>query len=269
MNKEMIITAKDIKGALARRHSKDVFYTEVNTSFTGGPLGRMDAWAMKPSYSAPCIFAYEVKVTRYDFLQDHKLQQYSAFCNELYVACAPGVVSSFTELPEGCGWLEMQEWNDSYRLRLKRKAAFHEATIPESFWKSLVMHHASSDSDSSAEGFYKNRYNAKTIKEYLDGKSEFLDIGSRLAERMAQYERVDKEQVKQARRIADILKAKLGVLGWGESLSAENVDRIEARLDKALGVKSLIEQLESTRRKIEDLEESMGLAEKGEMPKEE
>ena len=47
MSKQLYITAQDVKSALARRHLKDVFYTEVNTSFTGEPLGRMDAWAMK------------------------------------------------------------------------------------------------------------------------------------------------------------------------------------------------------------------------------
>lgn len=254
-DKQIFVTAKDVKDALARRHSKDIFYTEVNTDFKDNPIGRLDAWAMRPSYSAPCLFGYEVKVSRYDFAQDHKLQSYAALCNELYVACAPGVVQSASELPEGCGWLEMQEWNDGFRLRLKRKAAFREVAIPEGFWRSLVLHHAAPEVASTSDAFAKNRYNANSVQEYLDGKRNYLNIGSRLAERVAEYERSDKELVEAAGHLACILRNKLGVLNFDKNLTMADVARIEERLNDILEVKDLVNQLEITRKKIDAFEE--------------
>jgi hypothetical protein len=58
--------AKEIVIALAARHSRDAFFTEVAID---GNQRRMDAWVLIPSYTNSLSIMYEVKATRRDFVQ--------------------------------------------------------------------------------------------------------------------------------------------------------------------------------------------------------
>jgi hypothetical protein len=97
----MKITAQTIVDLLAEKHSSDVFIREckdgpsVNNSHC-----RLDAWAMKRSWSSPCTYGYEVKVSRQDFLKDDKWRNYLPYCNEFYFAATKGLIQ-LEELPEG------------------------------------------------------------------------------------------------------------------------------------------------------------------------
>lgn len=71
---ETIFCAEDIKHALARRHKEDMFFTEVKDGPTGYQYSRIDALAIKISWSKYQLTGYEVKVSRSDFLRDSKWQ---------------------------------------------------------------------------------------------------------------------------------------------------------------------------------------------------
>lgn len=76
-----------------------------------------------------------------------------------------------------------------------------------------------------------------------------------MAERVAEYERSDKELVEAAGHLACILRNKLGVLNFDKNLTMADVARIEERLNDILEVKDLVNQLEITRKKIDAFEE--------------
>lgn len=67
-----------IKDALRLKHANDFFLTEVKNGPSGwqGSNVRMDAMAIKKSWSQPNIIGYEIKVSRADFEQDHKWPKY-------------------------------------------------------------------------------------------------------------------------------------------------------------------------------------------------
>ena len=76
------VNAHDLYRLLADRHAEDVFVGECKTGSTWMQQVRiMDAWAMKRSWANPRIWAYEIKVSRSDFMQDEKWTDYLPYCN--------------------------------------------------------------------------------------------------------------------------------------------------------------------------------------------
>lgn len=71
----------------------------------GHNQGRMDVWAIKPTWEERYTAAYEVKVTRTDFLSDRnsgKYEKYRRFARRLYYACPAGLVKK-AEVPDDVG----------------------------------------------------------------------------------------------------------------------------------------------------------------------
>lgn len=67
--------------------------------------GRMDVYAMKPQYGERWSAAYEVKLTRADFLQDRnsgKYEKYRSQARRFYYAVPRGLVK-LSEVPDECG----------------------------------------------------------------------------------------------------------------------------------------------------------------------
>ena len=65
--------ASDLLALLAKKHSADVFVPECKTGGTwAGTHLRLDAWAMRRSWTHPTVWGYEIKVSRSDFLSDDK-----------------------------------------------------------------------------------------------------------------------------------------------------------------------------------------------------
>lgn len=126
----MTFSSEQIIALLRARHSEDVFVTECKDgpSQMANGFSRMDAWAMPRSWAHPAITAYEVKVSRSDFLRDDKWRNYLNCCNVLYFACAPGIISP-DELPADVGLLEMSKTGG--RLFTRKKAAYRDFTTIE------------------------------------------------------------------------------------------------------------------------------------------
>lgn len=112
--------ADDVKRAIAHRHASDMFFTEVKDGPTQivNHHSRIDALAIKLSWTNFAIIGYEVKVARSDFLRDEKWRAYLPMCNQLYFAAAPGVCDP-SEVPECCGLVTVTQ---SGNLRTIRKA---------------------------------------------------------------------------------------------------------------------------------------------------
>lgn len=82
----MIAYAKNILRLLEAKHSKDLLIPECKDGPTQSVSEhlRMDAWVMNRSWAHPCYTAYEIKVTRSDFLNDRKWRGYLPYCNEFF-----------------------------------------------------------------------------------------------------------------------------------------------------------------------------------------
>jgi hypothetical protein len=90
---------------LREKHQDDVFVGECNTgSSWGHNIRRLDAWAMKRSWSPWETIGYEIKVSRQDFLKDEKWVEYLAYCHKFYFVCPPGLIRA-SDLPQGIGLL--------------------------------------------------------------------------------------------------------------------------------------------------------------------
>lgn len=98
------LTAGDVSDALAARHAKDVFIAECKMGSAWQGTRVLDAWAMPKSWSPWVTFGYEIKVSRSDFTNDRKWQEYLPVCHEFYLAC-PAKLIAPEELPSEVGLL--------------------------------------------------------------------------------------------------------------------------------------------------------------------
>ncbi len=123
--------ADDILQLLSVRHSDDVFIPECMAGY-----GRMDAWALRKSWSHPLAVGYEIKVNRSDFLNDKKWMNYVKYCNEFYFVC-PSHLIGVEEVPENCGLL----WTSKTGTRLyaKKKAPYRTVEISERFYRAILF----------------------------------------------------------------------------------------------------------------------------------
>lgn len=164
--------------ALSRRHSKDLFLTEVKTGRTwdNRELLRLDAVAVKKSWAHPCITAYEVKVSRSDFLRDEKWHGYLDYCHRLYFACPDGVIE-LDELPPEVGLMIYNPERDT--LSVRRKAQYRNVELPAE----LLYYIALSRMDSDRYPFFSDR------RAFLEGwvaeKEHNRELGKHVRTKMA------------------------------------------------------------------------------------
>ena len=122
------MTSDQIMDLLARRHADDVFVSECKTGKSQGyNHSRLDAWAALKSWAHPCVFGYEVKVSRGDFLKDEKWRAYLDVCNQFYFVCPPGIIDP-AEVPRDAGLLYASK--NAAMLYTKKKAPHRDMMKP-------------------------------------------------------------------------------------------------------------------------------------------
>lgn len=132
--------ASEIKELLAVRHREDVFVPECKTgpshSAGRGGMLKMDCWACKKAYRRPLSTCYEIKVSRSDFINDHKWPGYLPFCNAFYFVC-PGGLISVEETPPDAGLMYVSK--NCTRLYTKKKAPYRQVVLPEDLFKYILF----------------------------------------------------------------------------------------------------------------------------------
>lgn len=127
-------TASQILTQLSLLHTQktpnpDVFYSEVKSGPSWGQAGRklfiLDAVAIARSWTKQCIYGYEIKVSRSDFLRgkDTALKQYTKYCHKFSFVCPPNVIS-VDELPGDVGLIYYSVDHDT--LFVKRRAMYRQ-----------------------------------------------------------------------------------------------------------------------------------------------
>lgn len=172
------VDAKQFVDLLASRHSKDVFVPECKDGPThGGSHRRMDAWAMAKSWANPCIDAYEIKVSRSDFVNDNKLQSYMAYCNRFWIVCPSHMINP-DEVPENCGLI----WASKTMTRLysKKVAAYRpiDPAIMEPVYQYILMCRTRIRQE------YEHGDRFDDWKDWLERKAEHADVGHKISQRL-------------------------------------------------------------------------------------
>lgn len=200
-NKQPHIIAKQLITLLATRHNRDVFVPECYTD--PDSLQRIDAWAMKKSWSHPLTIGYEVKVTRGDFLRDEKWQGYLPFCNEFLFVAPPGVIDA-SEVPGQAGLLVCSR--NATRLYCKKKSPYRELELPSSLCSLLtaVLWNRASVTQ------HDTMPSANAWRKWLDSKRDLHDLGSKVSR--ALNERIEEEIIARDSKQEDLERANSDLL---------------------------------------------------------
>lgn len=135
-----IITSTDIYKLLKLKYPIEKFLTiaecKIGSTWFKSACSRFDMWVMARSWQNPRFIGCEIKVSRQDFLNDNKWQNYLPYCTEFYFAASHGIVDS-SEVPEQAGLLEATK--NCKRLIVKKKAPVRDVEIPQSLLIYVLM----------------------------------------------------------------------------------------------------------------------------------
>jgi hypothetical protein len=200
-------TARDIVGLLETRHSKDVFVSECKDgpTWTAQHL-RLDAWAMRKSWTKPWTYGYEIKVRRSDFLADDKWPGYLELCNYFLFVCPPHVIEPH-EVGEHIGLLWVS--STGTRLYTKRKPNLREVQIPEDLFRYILMSRAKIVRDTRINESRRDYW-----ERWLRDKKENQSLGWLVSQRIQKIVQAEID----ARRIAE---AKVGAYKKVEAILEE------------------------------------------------
>lgn len=163
------IRADEIKRALAKRHTDDLFLTEVKTGQTWGnnELLKFDALAVKKSWAKPRFTGYEVKVSRSDFMNDQKWPGYLPYCHCFSFVCPKGLIQR-EELTEEVGLIWY--YPDTGALVTKRPAKYRLIELSADLLYYILI----SRTESDRHPFFSSR--REEIEAYVKDKSTRLNL---------------------------------------------------------------------------------------------
>lgn len=207
------MTSGEIIKLLAAKHEKDVFVPECKDGPTwGGRHCRMDAWTMRRSWSNPMVIAYEIKVSRSDFLGDDKWPGYLPCCNQLYFVCPSGLIRP-DEVGDQVGLIWVSSTGST--LLTKKKAVHRDVEIPEPVWRYIVM----SRTRVVPPGFYEPENKAEVWRRWLAEKEENRTLGYNVAKAIREHvEKVDRENYRltSKHKEYDDIRAVLETFGYNQ-----------------------------------------------------
>lgn len=252
------VTAAAIKAALAEKHWKDFFLTEVKSGPTqlAMPSGLkiLDGLAIRKSWTNPCFTGYEVKISRSDFLRDAKFYTYEELCNCLYVVCPKGMIER-TELPESVGLMYYDP--EKKTIATRKKAIFRKIEYsPE-----MLLYIIFSRLDSDRYPFFSTKQ--EYFEEYLAGKRDSRELAQAVKTKLVQDNarlESELEHVTQFRQSYEIYKAIQDVM-HKHGIWIFRASEAAKELDKALSRKCQ-EDISSIRRSVENIVERLKQMEK-------
>ena len=171
------VGAAEIKIALANKHWRDYFLTEVKSGSTYIGTGNriLDAVALKLSYTHPHITGYEVKVTRADFKRDAKFYTYLPLVHELYIVTPAGLVQR-EELPTEIGLM----WYDpaTEAIKVKKRPPPRDIEISVD----MLLYIVYSRLDKERIPFYSTT--AEHLRAWVDNKEDNYALAGRVKNKM-------------------------------------------------------------------------------------
>lgn len=186
--------AHEITIALAKKHRRDIFLTEVKTGPTTVPhkdgLRKIDALAIKPSWTNPCFSGYEVKASRGDFIADTKWRNYLDYCHRFSFACPAGLIKP-QELPPDVGLVWV---NPDGGWSVRRKALFRPVEVRWEVLYYIVL----SRFDPERIPFFSDT--RAYMEAYVQGQNERKDLGKRVSAKWLKEQRKVEALLAEAKR---------------------------------------------------------------------
>jgi hypothetical protein len=198
------VNSNDILQLLKEKHSEDVVVPECRT---GPSQGRgdeyviMDCWTAPHSWASYQTTAYEIKVSRADFIRDTKWQRYLPYCHYMYFVAPKGIVNP-NELPPEVGLYEPT--TNCKRLLMKKRAVYRNVELPVEFYKYLLICRTNIRSDRSVQ-HSKQAY----WKNWLDNCIVDAEFGRHVGQKIAQSVKNEILKVQEANRDLTRINAQL------------------------------------------------------------
>jgi len=214
----IIITSTIIRNLLLKKHSDDVCVSECKTgqSWTNKTMRKIDLWVMKKSYTHPQTIAYEIKISRQDFIRDDKWQEYLPYCTDFYFVAPAGIIDP-AEVPAEAGLLLTSK--NGTMLYCKKKSPHRSIVTPTSLLIYIIMSRAK-----IVPSAYTNDNMLAYWQQWLSEKNEKQKLGYNVSNRLRELyrENVTKVRDKQTRLEGQIerlenIKMILKELGFDES----------------------------------------------------
>ena len=209
------LTARSILALLADKHRNDVFVPECKAGSSWGreTTFRLDAWAMKRSWSPWTTIGYEIKVARSDFLRDDKWAHYLPLCHQFSFVCPRGLIDP-KEIGDGVGLMWVTK--NGKRLITKVKAPRREIEPPVGVLQYILMSRV--EITRSTYGIKTRNQRIAEWRVWLADRKGSHALGNEVARELAtrtsrleMWERnlqADQETIKE---VDALLKSKLGV----------------------------------------------------------
>jgi len=236
------MTEADVKIALARRHKKDFYITNVKNgpSWTvrRGKLRILDAWAMRKSWTAPRFTGYEIKVSRSDFLGDDKWEEYLPYCEYFFFACPKGMIKP-DELPDGIGLVYV--YPDSFYVKTVKRAKASKVDIDPAFFMYILMNKI----DSDHLPFFDDRREA--LRAWADGRIQDETLAMKIRSKIAQTMWSLGNRIDGLRHENNLLRKVLSDIGFDvNSIYTRTLDSDDRRRLARFRNKEVVDELQGT-----------------------
>jgi hypothetical protein len=242
-----IVKATDIITLLAIKHAEDVFIPECKDGPTHyGQHLRMDAWAMRKSWSKPLSIVYEVKVSRSDFLKDDKWRFYLPYCNEFYFVSPAGLIMP-EECPPEAGLMCVSKTGS--KIFIKKKPIYRDVEIPETLYRYVLMSRAKIQRE------YIDAGGVNFWIKWLEDEKTLKDIGYKVSRRIVQIVEKARQEARDATELVkkyEEIKNRITELGFDPNKHIRTWE-ITRALDELCGVIPV-----GFRRDLEQLKDRVG-----------
>lgn len=163
---------------LQQRHRRDLWLTEVKDGpSTLAQTSRLDALAIKKSWTQPRFVGYEVKISRSDFLRDDKWVTYLPVTHQFSFACPWDLIQP-DELPPEVGLYWVRE--DGGLKQVRRPTLRPMTTLPTHLLYYLVLSRLSPDH----HPFFTNQREQAVA--YVSDRPERQELGRIVGSRMSE-----------------------------------------------------------------------------------
>ncbi len=112
--------AENLIKLIQQKYQNDTVISQCKTDSTyGGSFSQFDCWVAHKTWGTPTCTGFEVKVSRSDFLDDRKWQDYLPYCQAFYFV-SPAKVIRAGEVPAEAGLM----WASATEFRIVKRGFY-------------------------------------------------------------------------------------------------------------------------------------------------
>lgn len=149
---------------------------KVGSAWVMNKCSVIDFWCMAKSWTNPRTIAFEIKVSRQDFLRDNKWPEYLKYCTEFYFVAPPRIIDP-SEVPEQAGLMVCSK--NAKLLYTKKKAPYRNVDIPDSIYRYILMWRTKVTDENQ-----NNRDATNYWKSWLAQKDEKKELGYNVSKKI-------------------------------------------------------------------------------------